>query len=390
MNIGLKNNSYLVNFDRILLGLMVFLIVFGIYLQFNIAASLGGEPKQMGMFVGQLKSLIVAFIIFLLFFYPPWISKFLYSGTYFFWLALLALLIITLKTDPISKSNRWISFMNYSFQPSQLAHPVLIIVFARIAHKKQELISKAGIKEFLLNFWSLLVISGITFVLIYKGRHLSTLIVLGSTLMTLLFLAGFKKRILLLLTIIVLCCSIYYVKNGDSYRMERIELWEKYFIPYKYLGIERKTVQSESNQVIESITAISQGSILGTGSDKGRAKHRFLPEINSDYIYSMIGEQFGFIGGFLIIIIYCIILFRSALISVTADTFFQKMLVLGLSINIFITAFVNIGVAMSALPSTGLPLPFVSHGGSALVVNVGMFAIILNLSIKRKTVAFNG
>jgi cell division protein FtsW (lipid II flippase) len=169
-----------------------------------------------------------------------------------------------------------------------------------------------------------------------------------------------------------------------GYRSNRMEIYANYSLFHKALGHERQAYSGDSYQIRESLTAISQGGLFGTGSEGGRAKHMFLPDVNSDYIFAMIGEQFGFIGGIIIIFLFSVFLFRSLLVSASADSYFKMLLVMGMGINIFITAIVNMGVSMSALPSTGLALPFISHGGSALVVNLGMLAVILNISSQRK------
>jgi len=150
--------------------------------------------------------------------------------------------------------------------------------------------------------------------------------------------------------------------------------------------MQRSEITADAYQVRESLTALSSGGLTGTGISRGRAKHKYLPDINSDYVFSLIGEQFGFIGSFIVMLLYCVFIVRVFLISYYSDSFFKRMLVYGFGANIFITVLVNVGVSISALPSTGLPLPFISYGGSYLLTSLVMVAVILNVSSKRKTV----
>jgi len=365
---------------------MICLVIFGLYLQFNIATALGGEAREMGMFLGQLRSLGITVIVFLIFFFSQNISNFLYKGTYIFCFLLICFLTIALIFNKTSETGRWTSIMNQSFQPSQLAHPVLIILYARIIEKKQHLISHTGILKFFPNFWFLIFFTVLTFLLIYKGKHLSTLIVLGSTLFTILFVAKFKLKILVVIGLATILLMWHKINHGESYRKPRINLYSHYNLFTKYFGNYQEQKKIEHNQVMESLTAISQGGYFGTGSEKGRAKHKFLGDINSDYLFAMIAEQHGLLGGLMILSAFFIFMYRCALISISINSIFKKLLVFGMSSNIFFTALINMSVAMSVIPSTGLPLPFMSHGGTALLVNGSMLAIILNLSMQRKVI----
>jgi cell division protein FtsW len=379
-----KERSYLANFDQLLLGITVCLILFGVYLQFNIATSLG-DNFQMSLFLGQLRSLVFASLVFVVFFFPRKLSDFLFTGSSVFLFTLIALLVFVLLHGVSTQGSvRWIRLPFFSFQPSQLAHPVLIICFAKAFDIKKHIIKQTGFVRFLQEFAPLLLFTGFVFLLIYWGRHLSTLIVLGLTLISMILVAEFKKSLIVILSLIILVGCIGAIFYGAKYRSDRMAIYAKYSLFHKALGLDKKNIDADTYQVRESLLAVSQGGFFGTGSEKGRAKHKFLPDVNSDYIYAMIAEQFGFLGGFIILFLYTLFFFRTILNSLAKENLFKKLVILGMGVNIFISASVNIGVALSALPSTGFPLPFISHGGSALAVNVGMLAVILNFSSKRK------
>lgn len=378
--------TFLVDYDQIVLFIMICLTAFGLFIQLNIGSSLG-DSRQMSFFVNQLKWVIFSIPVFFVTFKIKKIPDILYKFSFVFLLLVLGLLIAVLvKGATIQGGTRWIRLFGLTIQPSSLAHPVLIIFFAKYLDKKQDIIKKTGIWGFLKNFWFLIIISALFFVLIGLGRHLSTLIVLGATLLTIIFVAEFKMSFIILLMLILLTIAFGVIFSGPTYRAGRMEIYSKYSLFFKVLGRQKSEIKADAYQVRESLTAISRGGLFGTGITKGRAKHKYLPDINSDYVFSLIGEQFGFIGGLIVILLYCVFFFRVFVITSYCDTFFKRILVYGLGANIFITALVNIGVSISALPSTGLPLPFISYGGSYLIANVAMTGIILNISSKRKTV----
>ena len=384
MSVLSKFNLFSIDFDKVLLITVIVLTIFGIYLQFDIATSLG-DNFQMRMFISQMRSLFVAIAIFFIVFFIPNVSRLLHKGSFLFVVIAIGLLLFVLFYGQTAQgSTRWIRLPFFSFQPSQIAHTVLIVFYAKYLENKRDIIKHTGFIRFFKDFQLLIFITMAIIVLIYLERHLSTLIVLGLTLLSLLFIAGFKRSMILIMLLLIIGSFFLVINRSHDYRSGRMEIYSKYSLFHKALGIDKQEISADPYQVRESLTAISQGGIFGTGSERGRAKHKFLPDVNSDYIFAMIGEQFGFIGGMIVIALFSVFLFRTVVISTAADSFFTMMVAIGFGINIFITAIVNIGVSLSALPSTGLPLPFVSYGGSALAVNVGMLAVILNISAKKR------
>jgi len=378
-----NNKRYFAYHDHMLLGIAVLLTIFGVYLQFNIATSLG-NTNQMGLFVNQLRSLVVAVGVFVVLLSIPNLSSFLYKYSFIFIsLAIILLTSVLFMGDTYQGGTRWLKIFFFRFQPSELVHPIIIIFFAKYFDKRKNEIKKTGILLFVKKFLPLIIVSVLCIVLIYLEKHLSTLVVLCLTMLAMLFIAEFKIRLILML-ILLLFSSFTIAIKTQKHRESRMGIYANYNLFYKALGKNNQEIKGDPYQVRESLTAISQGGIWGTGSEGGRSKHLFLPDVNSDYIFALIGEQFGFLGGMVIIFLFSILLFRTILISVSASSYFDMMLAMGMGVNIFITAIINIGVSLSALPSTGLTLPFISYGGSALVVNLAMLAIILNISSKRR------
>lgn len=381
-----KMKIFLVEYDQVILFIVAILTLFGLFLQLNIGSSLG-DNRQMNFFINQLKWVFISLPFFIFFFRYSKVIDLLYKFSFVFIIILIALLVMVLvKGISIQGGTRWIRIFGFTIQPSTLAHPALIIFFAKFLEKKRDVIKDTGIAGFIKNFWFLILVSAIVFLLIALGRHLSTLIVLGLTLFTMLFVAEFKFSLFIILILLLGGFLYFYISDGAAYRLKRIEIYSKYSLFLKALGYQRTEIEADDYQVRESLTAISRGGLTGTGITRGRAKHKYLPDINSDYVFALIAEQFGFIGSLITVFLYCIFIFRVFLISSYADSFFKKLLIFGFGANLFITVLVNVGVSISALPSTGLPLPFISYGGSYLLTSLVMVGIILNVSSKRKSV----
>ncbi len=229
-------------------------------------------------------------------------------------------------------------------------------------------------------------VPAVIFVLILKEHHFSILVVTSMTLISMLFLAGARIKTLLTALVIILLMGVIVIKSGESYRGNRMDIFSKYSLFHKVVGAGADSVAADDYQIRESLTALSMGGFFGTSPSKGRAKHYFLPDARTDYIFSVIGEEFGFLGAFVILMIFTGFFYKCMTTSFANDDYFLKMIGMGFSVNIFITALVNIGVSISALPSTGLTLPFISYGGSSLVVNSFAVGVILNISSVRKIV----
>jgi len=303
----LPKKSYLVDFDRILLATVFVLTVFGIYLQFNIATSMG-DNLQMSMFLNQLRSLFIAIFVFCIVFFIPNLSKLLYHGSFWYLLLVIGLLIYVLLFGISEQgSTRWMRLVFFSFQPSQLVHPVLIVFFAKYFERKRHLIANTGFFGFLNDFKLLVILTIGIMALILLQPHLSTIIVLSLTLLAMIFVADFKKTLFFMLILIVLVGSFILINLSHDYRPARMVTYTKYSLFHKFMGVEQSKIagcRDRDYQVVESLTAITQGGLIGTGSERGRAKHKFLPDVNSDYIFAMIAEQFGFIGGLLVLLLF--------------------------------------------------------------------------------------
>ncbi len=133
-------------------------------------------------------------------------------------------------------------------------------------------------------------------------------------------------------------------------------------------------------QVIQSLYALASGGIAGQGLGKSRQKFFYLPEPQNDFIFAIIGEELGYIGGIILLIIFSVLIAKCLRLAANTPNMFAKMLVSGITLQIAIQVLINIGVATSSIPNTGIPLPFISYGGTSLVIFMGAMGVILNIS----------
>ncbi len=301
------------------------------------------------------------------------------------YLTLVLLVIVLFKGSTIKGATRQISLGIVSFQPSFLARVVLVFFFGHILDKRyDEIISTTHPLDFLKNFPSLIVLTGLTFLLIILERHLSTLIIGGATLYGMLIYAGVRKRLLILVAVLGLVGGVLILSHGADYRKSRLTTYKKYSLFFKDRGSSAS--DHRDYQVKESLTALTSGGLFGTGIARGRAKHYYLPEARTDYVYTIVGEEFGFMGAILVFGLHCFLFFRAIRMAHNNENRYLKFLGVGLAMNIFCNVLVNTGVAMSILPPTGNTLPFISYGGSALLIDSASVGVILNISADRRMV----
>ena len=275
-----------------------------------------------------------------------------------------------------ANANRWIRIpiVGLSFQTSTLAG---IVLLAYVAH----LMSKDNPKLFRLQSSVLpLWMPVFLVVLLILPSNLSTAVLLFSMVLLLVFLGGYPIKYLLGMMSVGLIMAVFFVLVAKAYAdlvPNRIDTWMSRIENFN-------NADSTGNYQIERAkTAIATGGILGQGAGKSVMKN-FLPQSSSDFIYAIIVEEFGLIGGSALILLYVIILFRIVVIAHRSDTVYGKLLVLGLGLPIIIQAFVNIAVALQVFPVTGQTLPLISSGGTAAWMTCISFGMILSVSAGQK------
>jgi cell division protein FtsW (lipid II flippase) len=173
------------------------------------------------------------------------------------------------------------------------------------------------------------------------------------------------------------------MNKGAEYRSKRMDIYAKYSLFHRMMDKNTEGNIEGEFQIKQSLISLACGKLFGTGSDRGTGKLYFLPEAKTDYIYAIVGEELGFLGALTVLLIYFTLFMRSFISSNKNKDMFLRFAGFGLALNIFLNAMVNIGVSISALPSTGVTLPFISYGGTSLLVNSVSIGLLLNISSKR-------
>ena len=206
--------------------------------------------------------------------------------------------------------------------------------------------------------------------LIYKQPNLSMIILLLMTSLAMYYVAGGATKIITTTTLAGLGVVALTIRD---YQLQRIKVWWDPFSDALGAGYN----------IIQSMVAFSSGGIFGVGFGNSKQKLSWLPEGHTDFIFAVIGEEFGFLGCFFLVCLFGVLLHRGFRIAKKCPDMFGKLLAVGITFSICFQAFTNMSVASSFVPATGIPLPFVSYGGSSLFVSMCMIGVLINISKKR-------
>ncbi|MEA2104450.1 MAG: FtsW/RodA/SpoVE family cell cycle protein [Candidatus Cloacimonadota bacterium] len=273
-------------------------------------------------------------------------------------------------------SKRWIDLIVLNLQASTVARVILIFYLVHYFVKNEDQVADSTPTRFIQNYFPVLVITFAYILLIFIEPDLSTSAILFLIFFVVLFLANISIKTILIIGLIavILLGSIFIL--GATYRKERL-LSFIHFISGKDISPE---IEERFYQPRQALIALSQGKYTGKGTIDDRAKLFYLPFAKTDYIFSVIGEEFGFFGAVTLIIIYLTLIISCFTLALRNPSFFHSLLIMALSLNILFNLIVNISVVTSLIPSTGVSLPFISYGGSATIMDVISIGIILNAS----------
>lgn len=274
-------------------------------------------------------------------------------------------------------ARRWISIGGLNFQPSEIAKVVFIIFFAALLTdiKKKEKIGTFGI-GFCLPLLFLIPIVIAVFIL---QNHLSATFLICAVTCIEMFIAGVKLKYFIMagVTAVAGGASFLLLKSqgaGGSgeigFRSTRIQTWLDPF----------SDPTGGAWQIINSLYAIGSGGMFGAGLGQGKQKYLYLPEPHNDFIFSILAEELGFFGCVIVILLFVIFIWRGIIISLRAEDTFGSLIAIGIVSLLGLQAMMNIAVVTGTIPVTGVPLPFFSYGGTAMVINLATIGILLNIS----------
>jgi len=302
----------------------------------------------------------------------------------FYWLIYIVNLLLlaglsVLGTDYHTNAFRWYDLGPINIQPAEFSKVLMVLFLAKFLTVHREKISTY---RFL---FVLAVLLGTPLFFIYNQPDLSTTLLIFIVMVTMIYCAGLKYKniiVILLCVIPILVTGLIYIQSPDqkllyNHQVERIL---SFIYPEEYDDLRY--------QQDNSVRAIGSGQLYGKGynnDDSSSIKNLgYIAEAESDFIFAVIGEEFGFIGGCFLIFLLAFLVFECILISIYAKDFQGRLICCGYGALIAFSTFINIGVATEILPNTGLPLPFISKGVSSLVGLFGGAGVVLNVSLQRR------
>jgi cell division protein FtsW len=264
-------------------------------------------------------------------------------------------------------ARRWIMFPGFAFQPSELAKLSIVFYLAHSMAKKDELI-----RTFSFGVLPHLMVSGAFAGLLLLEPDFGTALILTMLLYSMLFVGGVRISHLLSTALLALPALVYVMMNAE-YRLRRLLT---FLDPWS-------DATGSGFHVIQSLIAFGSGQWLGRGLGESRQKLFYLPEAHTDFVYSVIGEELGLLGALAVLMLFGIILTRGLRLTAKIEEPFDHYLAFGLTVLLGLQALIHMGVVMGLMPTKGLVLPFISYGGSAMVINLVEAGILLGLSRRR-------
>ena len=261
-------------------------------------------------------------------------------------------------------SSRWLRLAGLSFQPSELAKLSMVIYLAYSLAAKRE-----TIKRFSYGVFPHLIILGVLIPLVLSEPDLGSAVIICLITYIMMFASGVRITFLFLM-LVTAVPTIYYLIISSPYRLKR---FMAFLSPWDDpLGA--------GYHIIHSFMAFASGGLTGLGPGASRQKLLFLPEPHTDFIFSILGEEFGYIGVCLVALLFLILVWRGLTVALNAYELEGTYMALGVTLILGLQAFMNMAVVVGLLPTKGLSLPFISYGGSALMVNFVCLGILFNIA----------
>ncbi|MEZ4324104.1 MAG: putative lipid II flippase FtsW [Polyangiales bacterium] len=289
--------------------------------------------------------------------------------TYPILMAAFALLVVVALGGgrTVGGAARWIDLKVVRVQPAEIAKLAIIFYLSYSLSKKRD-----QLRDFKIGFLPHVLVAGVFMVLCLKQPDFGSAVMIGLLTVVLLFTAGTRINYILGAAAIALP-MVYLLITGSEYRMRRIEAFVNPFQDRAGVGY----------QIAESLISFAQGGAFGVGIGDSRQKHAFLPEAHTDFISAIVGEELGLVGVTLLLLGFVLVVYRGLRAALNAADDYGTYLATGVTLFVGLQAFTNLSVALGLLPTKGLTLPFVSYGGSSLLVNCAAVGLLLNVSRPR-------
>jgi cell division protein FtsW len=350
--------------DYVLLGIVVILLIIGLIMVFSVTFPprvAQGSQNPQGDFVKQAIYAAIgmlALIVCARLDYRLW-----GKGALILMGVTLILLIAVLFTTPVNNARRWL--LDGSIQPAEIAKFTMVVYMAKWLSSKRE--KRRQVTYGVLPF---AIIVGVVCGLIALQPNMSTAIIIASCALAMFFMAGADLIQLLLLGIIGGIVAVVVVLK-TPYQFERFLI---------FMQNPLTLSDRDGYQVIQTLIALASGGLFGRGIGAGYGKFGFVPAPQTDSIFALLGEEMGLAGTWLVLGLFLFLVYRGFRIAARAKDSFGQVLAAGLMFWLIFQAFVNIGVVTATIPFTGVPLPFISFGGSSLVATLASVGVLLSIS----------
>ncbi len=358
------------NIDHMFLLTVIALTAYGLVMVFSASAPSAFyiHGDSMFFFKSQLLWAVVGFAV--MFIVSMIDYKFIKKWVFpIYGIAVFMLFLVLIAGQTINGAKRWLNLGFSTIQPSEFAKIAIIMACAWILSK----IKTIDVKESLPHLILCGAVVGIAGIMLLLQPHFSAILIIALALGVMMIAAGIPMKIFSVLAIAVGALGALFAVI-EPYRMKRLL---SFMDPFKDKA-------GDGWQVVQSLYAIGSGGFSGLGLGRSRQKFLYIPEPQNDFIFSIICEELGFLGALAVLVLFALLLYRAVRIALKAPDRYSMLLVFGLISLTIVQVLLNIGVATSSVPPTGIPLPFFSAGGTSFVFQMISMGMILNISAQTK------
>lgn len=362
----------LTQIDYLLLITVMVLVVFGLSLiysasSYKAAKTFGSSSYYLQQHFIRILIALVAMIIVAAVDYHFWLKLSPFALLFSF-ILLLFLFSGSPLVQEVNGAKRWLKIGSIQFQPADFARVALILSFAKSLTQNRE-----RLEDFFKGFLPYIALLSSICILIYLQPDLSTASLIAMVGCIMLFVGGAEIGHLLAVGTSFLTIALFFT-NSSGYQLQRLIIY-----------LNRIFNQGELPwQAKQSLVSLAQGGLCGQGLGAGRAKYDWLPEPHKDFIFSILGEELGIIGTVGVLVLFLVVVWRGIRIAACAPDGEGRLLAAGITSSIGLYALVNAAVACALVPTTGIPMPFISYGGSSLISNLAAVGLLMNISSQSK------
>ena len=357
-------------YDTPLLFAVLFLVGIGIAMVYSASSAIALEFEKPDHYFMKKQAIfgMMGIVVLVVFTHIPYR---IYRVLAYPMLGLAASLLVLILVSGFGHASggalRWFRWRGFTFQPSEFARFALVVYMAYSLFKKQD-----RIRAFSIGFVPHVVVLGVFVALIFMQPDFGSVVILCAVTWLMLYVGG-VPLLHLLSGMLAILPVLYCLLAGAPYRIKRIMA---FIDPWQHPS-------DEGYQIVHSLMAFGSGGLWGAGIGKGCQKLFYLPEPHTDFIFSVVGEELGLIGVLGILVLYGMILWRGVAIARQAGDYFGSILATGLTVSISLQVWVNMAVTLGLLPTKGLTLPFLSYGGTSLLMSMATIGVLMNIRKSR-------